>query len=283
MLDEQLSIAKQNVLLNDSTLKMIRLQYDAGQQTALAIQQADAQRLVAVQLIPQFEQEITIQENALSILTGVLPSTIKRNITLSTVAVPENSPAGIPAEMLNRRPDVKTNELAIDIANAQTGIAKANMYPSLSITAQGGINSFKISNWFNIPASLFGAVTGGITQPLFQRKQLQTQYELAKVNREKAVINFRSTVLNAVGEVSDALIKIKKLKEQQSIAATRVNTLQQAIGNANQLFRNGLATYLEVITAQSNSLQGELELASLKQAQLSANIELYKSLGGGWK
>ncbi|HLK29528.1 MAG TPA: TolC family protein [Puia sp.] len=283
MLDEQLSIAKQNVLLNDSTLKMIRLQYDAGQQTALAIQQADAQRLVAVQLVPQFEQEITIQENALSILTGVLPTTIKRNITLSTVAVPENSPTGIPAEMLNRRPDVKTNELAIDLANAQTGIAKANMYPSLSITAQAGINSFKISNWFNIPASLFGAVAGGITQPLFQRKQLQTQYELAKVNREKAVINFRSTVLNAVGEVSDALIKIKKLKEQQSIAATRVNTLQQAIGNANQLFRNGLATYLEVITAQSNSLQGELELASLKQAQLTANIELYKSLGGGWR
>jgi outer membrane protein, multidrug efflux system len=283
MLDEQLSIAKENVLLNDSTLRIIRLQYDAGQQTALAIQQADAQRLVALQLIPQFEQEITIQENALSILTGVLPAKINRDVALSAVVVPENMSTGIPAEILNRRPDVKTGELAINIANAQIGIAKANMYPSLSITAQGGINAFRASDWFNIPASLFGLVAGGIAQPLFERKQLKTQYELAKVNREKAVISFRSTVLHAVGEVSDALIKIEKLKQQQSITATRVNTLQLAIGNANQLFRNGLATYLEVITAQSNSLQAELELASLKEAQLSANIELYRSLGGGWR
>ena len=283
MLDEQLRIAKKNVLLNDSTLQIIKLEYNAGQQTALAIQQADAQRLVAVQLIPKFEQEIAIQENALSILTGVLPSTIHRGISLNTVAVPDNSATGIPAELLNRRPDVKSVELGIDIANAEVGIAKANMYPSLRITAQGGINSFKATNWFNVPASLFGIVAGGISQPILQKKQLKTQYDLAIVNREKAVINFRSAVLNAVGEVSDALVKIEKLREQQAIAATRVSTLHSAINNADQLFRNGMATYLEVITAQSNSLEGELELASLKQAQLSANIELYKSLGGGWR
>src|ERR1700733_2808216 len=136
MLDEQLSIAKKNVLLNDSTMQIIMLEYNAGQQTALAIQQADAQRLVAVQLVPQFEQEITIPDNTLSILTGVLPAAIKRSITLNSVEVPENLSSGIPAEMLNRRPDVKINEFSIEIANAQTGIAKANMYPSLSITAQ---------------------------------------------------------------------------------------------------------------------------------------------------
>ncbi|PWT95604.1 MAG: RND transporter [Bacteroidetes bacterium] len=283
MLDEQLRIAKKNVLLNDSTLQIIKLEYNAGEQTALAIQQADAQRLLASQLIPQFEQEITIQENALSILTGVLPSTIHRSVSLSEIVVPENTATGVPAEMLNRRPDVKSVELGIDIANAEVGITKANMYPTLKITAQGGINSFKATNWFNVPASLFGIVAGGITQPIFQKRQLRTQYELAIVNREKAVINFRSSVLNAVGEVSDALVKIEKLKEQQVIAATRVSTLHSAINNADQLFKNGMATYLEVITAQSNSLEGELELASLKQAQLTANIELYKSLGGGWR
>ena len=283
MLDEQLRIAKQNVLLNDSTLQMIRLEYDAGQQTALAIQQADAQRLVAAQLIPEFEQEIVIQEDALSILTGFLPGAIERDVSLSMISIPESLSTGIPAEMLNRRPDVRGSELAIDIANAQVGIAKANLYPSLSITAQGGLNSFMASNWFNIPASLFGAVAGGIVEPLFQREELKTQFALAKVNREKAVISFRGAVLNAVGEVSDALVKIQKLKEQRQIAANRVSVLRVAINNAGQLFRNGLATYLEVITAQSNSLAGELELASLKQAQLSANIELYKSLGGGWR
>jgi outer membrane protein TolC len=185
--------------------------------------------------------------------------------------------------MVSRRPDVRSNELALTVANANVGIAKASMYPALTITATGGLNSFKASNWFNIPASLFGIVGGGITEPLFRRRELKTQYELAKIDREKTVIQFRQSVLVAVGEVSDALGKIEKLKEQQVIVASRVNTLQQATTNANMLFRNGLATYLEVITAQSNVLQSELELATLKREQLDAVVGLYKSLGGGWK
>src|SRR6185369_14402102 len=125
-----------------------------------------------------------------------------------------------------------------------------------------------------------GIVGGGLTQPLFQRKQLKTQYELAKVDREKTVIQFRQSVLTAVGEVADALVKTDKLKEQQDIATTRVNTLTQAISNADLLFKNGMATYLEVITAQSNVLQGELELAVIQKEKLNAVVELYRSLGG---
>ncbi|QHS56634.1 TolC family protein [Mucilaginibacter sp. 14171R-50] len=283
MLDEQLNIAQKNVKLNDSTLRIIRLQFDAGQVTSLAVQQAEAQRLAAVQLVPQFEQNITIQENALRILTGSLPDRIERSNTLDNIQLADNLPAGLPSAIVSRRPDVKTAELALNIANAQVGIAKASMYPSLTITAAGGVNSFKASNWFNIPASLFGTVAGGITQPLFNRKRLKTQYEVAKVDRERTVLQFRQSVLNAVGEVSDALVKIEKLKAEQSIAATRVATLQQATGNANLLFRNGMATYLEVITAQGNVLQSELELAAIKRAQLSAISDLYRSLGGGWK
>jgi multidrug efflux system outer membrane protein len=153
----------------------------------------------------------------------------------------------------------------------------------LNITATGGLNSFKASNWFNIPASLFGIVGGSIAQPLLEHKQLKTQYEVAQVEREKTVLQFRQSVLNAVGEVSDAMVKIEKLKQQQSIAANRVNTLQHATTNANLLFKNGMANYLEVITAQSNVLQGELELASIKSEELSAVADLYRSLGGGWK
>ena len=282
MLDAQLAIARKNVLLNDSTLRIIQLQYDAGQVTALGVQQAEAQRLVAVQLIPLLQQTITIQENALSVLTGVVPAAIERSSELKNIVAAQNISSGVPSQLVSNRPDVKIYELALTIANANTGIAKANLYPSLTITAAGGVNSFKASNWFNIPASLFGTALGGITQPLFQRKQLKTQYELAKVDREKTVIQFRQSVLNAVGEVSDALVKTTKLKEQETVATTRVNTLQQAISNADLLFKNGMATYLEVITAQSNTLQGELELAALKKEQLSAVVELYRALGGGW-
>jgi NodT family efflux transporter outer membrane factor (OMF) lipoprotein len=283
MLDEQLAIAKRNVVLNDSTLRIIKLQYDAGQVTSLAVEQAQAQRMAAAELVPQFEKNITLQENALQVLSGTLPGRISRNASLSDETFSDNLSAGVPSAILSRRPDVRSEELALTIANANVGITKSEMYPALRITAEGGINSFKASNWFNIPASLFGIVGGSVFQPLLDHKELKTNYEVAKVNREKTVIQFRQSVLVAVGEVSDAMVKIEKLKEQQAIAADRLKTLQKAISNSNLLFQNGMANYLEVITAQSNVLQSELELASIKRDQLSAVSELYKALGGGWK
>lgn len=283
MLDEQLNIAQTNVKLNDSTLKIIRLQYDAGQVTALAVQQAEAQRQAAAELVPQFEQNIILQENALRILTGTLPGKVERNTTLEQIPVPADLNAGVPSAILSRRPDVKSAELSLVIANANVGISKAAMYPALRITADGGLNSFKASNWFNIPSSLFGTVTGSVLQPLLYHKELSTQYQVAEVEREKAVIQFRQTVLNAVGEVSGALVKIEKLKQQQAIAASRVSSLQHATANASLLFKNGMANYLEVITAQSNVLQSELELASIKRDELTAVSDLYRSLGGGWR
>jgi len=283
MLDDQLNIAKRNVKLNDSTLRIIRLQFDAGQVTSLAVQQAEAQRGAAAELVPQFERDITLQENALQILAGSLPGKIDRSATLNDIRFADNLSAGVPSAILSRRPDVRSQELALTIANANVGINKAEMYPALRITAQGGVNSFKASNWFNIPASLFGIVGGSLVQPLLDHKELKTNFEVAKVNREKTVIEFRQTVLVAVGEVSDAMVKIEKLKAQQSIAEDRLKTLQKAISNSNLLFQNGMANYLEVITAQSNVLQSELELASIKRSELSAVSELYKALGGGWK
>lgn len=282
MLDTQLEIARKNLALNDSTLRIIRMQFDAGQVTFLAIQQAEAQQLVAAGLVPQLEQQINIEENALSILTGAFPKGIARAGTLNAMAVREELATGVPSAMLSLRPDVKSAELELLKANAKVGIAKAGMYPSLTITATGGLNSFKSSNWFNIPGSLFGMVAGGIAQPVFQRKQLRTQYEVAMVDREKTVLQFRQSVLSAAGEVSDELVKIEKLKQQFVIAEKRVKTVQGGLQNANYLFQSGMATYLEVINAQSNALQSELDLATIKTAQLNAAVELYRALGGGW-
>jgi len=184
--------------------------------------------------------------------------------------------------LLSRRPDIKSAELALNVANAKVGVATASLYPSLVISASGGVNSFKASNWFSMPASLFGLVSGGITQPIFQRGQLKSNLELAKIDREKTVIQFRQSVINAVGEVSDELTKVEKLKAQYSIAAKRAQTLQQASKNASLLFKSGMANYLEVITAQGNLLQSELELTTIKTEQLNAVVGLYRSLGGGW-
>nr|WP_294795813.1 TolC family protein [uncultured Mucilaginibacter sp.] len=283
MLDKQLAIAKKNVALNDSTLRIINLQYNAGQVTSLGVQQAEAQRLVAAQLVPQFEQAITLQENALRILTGALPDKVTRNAALDQFNIPDNVATGIPSVVISRRPDVRSAEFTLNIANANVGITKAEMYPALRITASGGVNSLKASNWFNVPASLFGIVSGSVIEPLLNKKQLSTNYKIAQVEREKVVLRFRQTVLNAVGEVSNSLASIEQLKQQQAIALQRVNKLQQATGNANLLFRNGMANYLEVITAQSNVLQSELELTAIKRDELIAVSSLYRALGGGWQ
>ena len=281
MMDAQLLVAKRNLELRDRTLQIIKLQYNAGQVTSLAIQQAEAEQLLSAQLISQLEQAITIQENAISVLSGNVPAAVDRQSTLNSLKTPLELPAGYPASLVSLRPDVKGAELALDIANAEVGIAKANLYPSLNINASAGLNALKVSNWFTIPASLFGVVSGGITQPVFQRKQLKTQYELAKIDRERTVIQFRQAVLNATAEVSDELTRIQRLQQQYEIASNRVQTLQQAVKNADLLFKNGMATYLEVITAQSNFLQSELALAEVKTSQLIAAVELYRALGGG--
>lgn len=283
MLDAQLKVAQKNVELNNNTLKMIKMQFDAGQVSSLAIQQAEAQLLSATQLIPQITTAISIQENALSVLTGKFPTAIERAATLEQLTIPEQLAVGVPATLLSIRPDVKSVELGLRIANAKVGIANAMMYPSLTISASGGLNSFKASNWFNIPASLFGVVGGGITQPIFQRKELKTQFELAKIEREKSVLQFRQTVIGAVAEVSNEQAKLINLKTEYATAQTRVQTLQLAVKNSDLLFKSGMANYLEVITAQGNLLRGELDLTTIKTAQLNASVALYRALGGGWQ
>ncbi|RYE09387.1 MAG: efflux transporter outer membrane subunit, partial [Sphingobacteriales bacterium] len=283
MLDKQLAIARRNLSLSDSTLNLTRLLKNAGETNQLAVQQADAQRQSTALLVPQLEQSMAIQENALQLLTGQLPGAIARKAKLDDEVLPAELNTGVPASLLSRRPDVRSNEMALVVANAQVGVAQGNMYPSLSISAQGGLESFKADKWFNVPGSLFGIGTGMILQPIFKSRTLKTQYEVAKIQREQAVLQFRQSVLNAVGEVTNALIQTEKLQQQRLIATGQVDTLQHAIKNAQLLFKSDMANYLEVITAQTSALQAELNLAAIQRQQLGAAVELYRSLGGGWK
>jgi multidrug efflux system outer membrane protein len=282
LLDTQLAIARKNVALLDSTLTITILRFHAGQVTSLAAQQVEAQKLSAELLVPQFEEATVVQENALSILTGRMPQSISRSALFGSDVFAGSSQPGIPAALLQNRPDIRMAALEVSRSNAKVGYAKANLYPSFTITAQAGLDALKASNWFTIPASLFGTVTGSLLQPVFQQKKLRTQYEVAKISREQQIILFRQSVLTAVGEVSDALVRANKLKIQSSIAISRTEVLQNATVNAQLLFQNGMANYLEVITAESDVLKSQLESAGITNQRLSATIDLYRSLGGGW-
>ncbi|TDQ75148.1 efflux transporter outer membrane subunit [Sphingobacterium yanglingense] len=285
MLDAQIEVAKRNLQLNDSTLRMIKLQFDAGEITALAIQQTESQRLVAASLIPDLEKEITIQENSLRMLVGDMPAAVYRSSTLndSLINFDQDISLGSPLDIIRNRPDIKQAEYALVAANAQMNIAQIMRYPSISLSGVFGVNAMLAKNWFNIPGALLGGIAGGVTAPVFRNKKLKNQYEVAKIEREKAELDFQRQVMEAVGEVSNTIITVEKQKEQLLLAQERVSNSELAVKNASLLFKSGYATYLEVITAQSNALKSELDLVELKQRQLNACVALYRSLGGGWQ
>jgi outer membrane protein, multidrug efflux system len=283
MLDKQLSETKKTLELTVDFVKLTRLLYDAGEVTNLAIQQAESQRLNTATLIPLIEQNIQLQENSLQLLTGNLPGSIRRNVSLTDIHFDDALATGLPVAILNRRPDVRANELALVKANAQVGISQANMYPALTITAGTGFETLKSSNWFNIPGSLFGLAGASLIQPVLQGRQLKTQFEISKQQREQAVIQFRESVLTAGIEVSNALVQVSKLREQEILAKERTDTLSAAVSNAQLLFRNDMANYLEVILAQQTALDAQISLAFIQRAELNARVELYRSLGGGWR
>ncbi len=283
MLDEQLDISRKNLALADTTLKMIGFQYTAGQVTSLAVQQQQASRQSIALSIPVIEQKIAVQENALSTLCGRMPGTIQRDRTLFTLKVKDDLPSGIPSLLLQNRPDVRAAEMAVRAAHADMGEAKANLYPSFTVTATGGFDALKSSNWFNAPGSLFTFFQAGVVQPVFQRGQLLAKYKQSKTKREQSELEFKQSVLKAVEEVSNALVQLDKVKSQEVIAEERVTTLKKAVANAGMLFQSGMATYLEVIVTETGALQAELNLADIRRQHLAVMSELYRSLGGGWR
>ncbi|WP_345988380.1 TolC family protein [Chryseobacterium sp. Chry.R1] len=280
-LDEQLKIAEKNIELSDNTLKMMKLQYTAGQINSLAIQQSEAQKKTAELLIPLARQNISIQENALSILCGEYPGKIDRGNSMKNM-IPENTLSeGVPAQLLSRRPDLKAAELAVISLNAKTGLSKAAMYPSISLTPQIGINSNKFNTWFDLPGSITKTLAANLAMPLLQKRQLKTAYETAIIEQEKAVIAFRQSMMTAVSEVSDAMAKSKGTSERLTLLEQRTAILDKGINDALKLYKSGMATYLEVITAQNNKLQNDLEYVNITLEKLNAEVDLYRSLGGG--
>ncbi len=286
ILDAKIEVAKRNVLLNDSTIRMIKLQYEAGEITALAIQQTESQRLLAASLVPELEKEIMLQENALRILAGKLPDAVSRSRDVEHIFGSTGEPPislGAPLNVIRNRPDIRSAEFQLIAANANVNIQQAMRYPSLTLRGAFGVNSMLPQNWFNIPGALLGNVSAGLTAPVFQNKKLKTRYEVARLERDKSEINLQKQVLEAINEVSNAIVTVDKQREQLDFAQQRVDNAQLAVRNANLLFRSGYATYLEVITAQSNALNSDLALVELKRKQLDAFVDLYRALGGGWE
>ncbi len=280
-LDEQLKIAEQNIELSDNTLNMMKLQYNSGSISSLAVNQTEAQKKTAELLVPLAKVNIAIQENALQILCGEYPNTIARAGNLNVDEFVFEMPSGVPASLLSRRPDVKASEYAVMSATAKTGLAKATMYPTLSLNPSIGINSFEFDTWFNFPGSVTKNIAANLAQPIFRKKALRTAYEVAVIEQEKAVVQFKQSFITAVGEVSDAMARLKYADERIKLAEEKAASLEKATTDASLLYKSGMANYLEVIAAQNSALQNNLDVVTIKLEKLNAAVNLYRALGGG--
>ncbi|MCP1994600.1 efflux transporter outer membrane subunit [Flavobacterium sp. HSC-61S13] len=279
-LDEQLRITQAVEKSMEETLLMLKTQYIVGEVSSLAIKQSEVQLAETRAIIPDIKSSIKIQENTLQLLAGNYPDTVVRAQSLTQAAFSQQLEAGTPISLLANRPDVKQVELHLQEANARLGIAKTEFYPSLKITAQGGLNAIKASQWFSLPASLFGTAATGLTQPLFNKRSIKSAYEQAIHQREAAVHEFRKSVLVAVEEVSTALSTINYIQEQMLIINYRVTTMDKAIVDAQLLYKYGEANYLEVLSIQQSYFQTALAHTIAQQKEINAYIALYKSLGG---
>ena len=283
MINSQIAVAERNLELGRSTLTIVKLQFEADETTSLAIQQTASQILRAESLIPQLEREYTLLENRLNQLLGRYPQPIDIRQNLEDVEFDNQYVVGVPLELIDNRPDVAAAEYQLVISNARVGVTQAMKYPSLVLNASTGLNSFKLDSFLDPIGSGFALVNGAIFQPLFQNRRLKTNHTIALAERQLAALDFKDNVLLAVREVSDALVTIEKLREGYNIAQERINVTSKGVQDASLLFQSGFATYLEVINAQEDALQSELDLVDLKRQIILAKIELYRSLGGGWK
>ena len=279
-LDEQLRITQTVEKSMQETLEMLKTQYSVGDVSSLAIKQSEAQLAETRALIPDIKASIKAQENALQTLAGSYPDAVTRAQSLQEKAFSTELESGVPADLLANRPDIKQKEFELQAANARVGIARTEFYPTLKITGQGGLNAIKATNWFSIPASLFGNAAAGLTQPVFNKRSIRSAYEQALHQREAAVHEFRKSVLVGMEEVSSSLSNITHIKEQMSEVNNRKTVMHQAIADAQMLYKYGEANYLEVLTVQQGYLQAELAHTLVIQKEINAYIALYKALGG---
>ncbi|MDM1071075.1 efflux transporter outer membrane subunit [Empedobacter brevis] len=280
-LDEQKRILDKTLINREQSLETTKALKEAGSVTEVAVNQTEAQLFNVKSLLVDVENGIKLNENVMSVLLGTNPQSIHRT-NLASQAVNQKLSVGVPAQLLENRPDIKAAEYGLVNAFENVNIANASFYPSLTISATGGVQGIDIDKLFSAQ-SLFANVIGGLAQPLLQQRKLRTQKEVALANQENALINYKSKILNASKEVSDALYTYDAATKKAEYKQKEYQLYNQAITYSEELLNYGMANYLEVITARDNGLNAELNVVDAKLSSLSSMVELYRAVGGGWQ
>lgn len=280
-LDEQKRITQETIANREQGLETMQLLKDAGNVTEVAVKQTEAQLLNVRALLLDIDNNIKLLENAFSILLGENPRIIERN-SFAGQEINTELKTGVPVQLLSNRPDVMAAEYSLIQAFELTNVARSNFYPSLRLTAGGGIQSIDFEDLFSTN-SLFASLVGSLTQPILNGRQIRTQYEVSRARQESALLNYKKTILNASREVSDALYTYTTNEEKIQLKEQEYEAYSRAIEYSEELQVYGMANYLEVLTARENALNAQLNLIMTRYARLNALVSLYKALGGGWR
>jgi multidrug efflux system outer membrane protein len=281
-LDLQLEIARETVKANEEMVDYYRKRLAGGLSNRLEVDTAIANKARTAILVPQFEQQIASTENALSFLLGRVPGDIDRGAAIETFRRQPAVPPGLPAALLERRPDVLAAEQQLVAANADVGAARALFFPSLSVSGVLGAASGDAGDLFD-EGTETSQLRTSVLAPIFQGGRLRANQAVAESRLEQAVLRYRATALNAYREVADAVVAVDKLGVVRTELQTGVDALEDASTLARARYQEGLSSYLEILNTDQQLLDQRLRLASTRGDELRSLVALYRALGGGWQ
>ena len=279
-LDYQLEIAQRTLATYGESVRLFELQLKYGQISQLTLEQARSQYETAAAAIPQIERDIAQTENAISILLGRNPGPVSRGKALTELALP-GVPAGVPSQLLERRPDIAQAEQQLIAANAQIGAARAQYFPTISLTGAFGSTSGQLSDLFSGPARVW-SYAGAFAGPIFTGGFISGQVAQAEAVQRAALVNYQAVIQGAFADVENALVSREKIARQVDAEARRVKALAEYARLAQLKYDGGYTDYLTVLNAQQQLFPAEISYAQNLGQKFNALVNLYKSMGGGW-
>jgi multidrug efflux system outer membrane protein len=281
-LDLELEISRRTLASRQDSLQLTQLLANGGATSLLDVRQAEQLVFTAAETIPDLERRIEQQENFISTLLGNNPGHIERGTKLTEQPHAPDVPAGLPSSLLERRPDIREAEAQLIAANAQIGVAKAAYFPQINLTATAGYQSSALTSLFTGPAGLW-SFGGSLVQPIFTGGRIRSNVRFTEARQQEALLTYQQTIQQAFRGVSDSLVEYHKNREFREYQQQLALSAQDAAQLSEMRYRGGAASYLEVLTNETNYFDAELGLAQAQSNELVALVRIYRNLGGGWQ
>ncbi len=280
--DLELEIAQRTLASRQQSLKLTQTLEQGGATSLVDVRQAEQLVEEAAEAIPDTERAIAQSEDQISILTGANPESIPRGRAIADQPLPDTIPAGLPSRLLERRPNIEQAEQQLASANAQIGVARAQLFPQISLTGTAGLESIGLGNLFTWPSRAWNW-TGSASQPIFNAGALRANVRLSQAQQQQALLTYQQTIQQAFREVSDSLVAYTKYRQFRSHQELLTAAAQGASDLSHTRYQGGVTGYLEVLTNETNYFSAELNLARARLNERLALVQIYNSLGGGWE